>query len=80
MDNGRASFESLDLSSFASVDALLNTLQTKKIAFDGIVLNAGLIAPTHRLTVDGLERTLQVNHLSHLHLTTEILKRNLLNT
>lgn len=76
--NGRASFETLDLSSFASVDALINTLHSKQTIFDGIVLNAGLIVPSHGLTEDGLERTLQVNHLSHLHLASELLQRNIL--
>jgi NAD(P)-dependent dehydrogenase (short-subunit alcohol dehydrogenase family) len=76
--NGRASFELLDLSSFASVDALINTLHSKQTTFDGIVLNAGLIVPSHGLTEDGLERTLQVNHLSHLYLSSELVQRNIL--
>lgn len=34
-----------------------------------LILNAGVFALPHEVTVDGIERTFQVNHVSHFYLT-----------
>jgi len=74
---GTATFELLDLGSFTSIQTFVKRLRsTRKQVVDGIVLNAGVIAPTFDTTVDGIERTLQINHLGHLDLLQQLLQHD----
>lgn len=63
----------LDLSRFASVRAFAERYKAKHDKFALLVNNAGLHTATRRLTEDGNEWTLQVNHLGHFLLTRELL-------
>lgn len=58
-----------DLASLASVARAASEIERLTDRLDALVNNAGLIAPRRTLTVDGLELTFQVNHLSHFLLT-----------
>lgn len=58
-----------DLSSLDQVRFLAEGVRTLTDHLDVLVNNAGVYMPTRRLTVDGLETTWEVNHLSHFALT-----------
>lgn len=58
-----------DLASLASVARAASEVEQLTDRLDVLINNAGLIAPRRTLTVDGLELTFQVNHLSHFLLT-----------
>ncbi|XP_072938841.1 WW domain-containing oxidoreductase-like [Epargyreus clarus] len=59
----------LDLSSFQSVKKCAMAVKTIfSNHLDMLILNAGVFGLPHELTEDNLDRTLQVNHLSHLYL------------
>ena len=69
---GAPSVHLADLSSFAQVRELAEELP----AVDVLVNNAGLISQDRVVTEDGIELTLQVNHLSHFLLTLALLERD----
>ncbi len=70
----RVSTRSLDLSSLASVAALVDTLTSEGRAIDILVNNAGVMRPPSRqVTEDGLELQLGTNHLGHFALTLGLL-------
>ena len=58
-----------DLSSQAEVRRLADDVLQRFPRLDVLINNAGLLAPTRRLTVDGIEATLAVNHLAPFLLT-----------
>ncbi len=62
-----------DLASFDSVRAAAASVRAEFDRIDVLINNAGLIAPERRVTVDGHELTMQVNHLSHHLLTAELM-------
>lgn len=66
----------VDYSSYASVKAFAAQLLEKYPVIDVLVNNVGGIIATRRLTGDGHEQTLQVNHLSGF-LLTHLLKERL---
>ncbi|KAF7275804.1 WW domain-containing oxidoreductase [Rhynchophorus ferrugineus] len=59
----------LDLSSLSSVVQFGNTIKSRYHQIDIIILNAGVFGLPYTKTLDGLEMTFQVNHLSHFYLT-----------
>jgi NAD(P)-dependent dehydrogenase (short-subunit alcohol dehydrogenase family) len=66
----KATLESLDLASLASVRAFAERMVAGGQPLDLLVNNAGVMAlPTRELTVDGYERQLATNHLGHFALT-----------
>lgn len=70
---GAAEFMALDLGSFGSIDSFVSSFVSQSRPLHGLVCNAGLFSPKYGRTKDGLERVLQVNHLGHQYLTTELL-------
>ncbi len=62
-----------DLASFESVRAAAESVRDTVDRIDVLANNAGLIAPDRRVTTDGHELTMQVNHLSHHLLTAELM-------
>lgn len=62
----------LDLGSLASVRSFVDTFKQERDRLDGLVNNAGVMAPPEGKTVDGFETQLGVNHLGHF-LLTELL-------
>ena len=62
----------IDLASFASARAFVDSFTQTHDRLDILVNNAGLILRNKTLTVDGHESTFQVNHLSHFLLTNAL--------
>ncbi len=62
----------LDLSSLDSVRSFAQAFQAKHDRLDGLVNNAGVMAPPKGTTQDGFETQFGVNHLGHF-LLTELL-------
>ncbi len=58
-----------DLARMAEVVALARTVESKAAALDALLNNAGVYSDTRRLTPDGLETTLAVNHFAPFLLT-----------
>jgi len=73
--SGSSSVELLvaDLSSQAQVRRLAADFKATHERLDVLVNNAGVLVPTRRTTVDGLEETFAVNHLAYFLLTRELL-------
>ncbi|RUS33224.1 hypothetical protein BC938DRAFT_472513 [Jimgerdemannia flammicorona] len=63
----------LDLSSFASIHAFAERFGKEHEKLDLLINNAGLVMMEKAITGDGIEMTLQVNHLSPLLLTNLLL-------
>lgn len=61
--------ETADLASFAQVRAAGERIASRWPTITSLVNNAGLASMERRMTEDGFELTLQVNHLSHFLLT-----------
>ncbi len=77
--DGRASIIQLDLESYDSVRAAAASFLETHGALHVLVNNAGLYVPKHRLTNDGHEATIQINHLGPFlltHLLREVLERS----
>ncbi len=77
--DGRASIIPLDLESYDSVRSAAATFLEAHDRLDVLVNNAGLYVPGHRLTADGHEATMQINHLGPFlltHLLREVLARS----
>mmetsp|Transcript_29655 Transcript_29655/g.30788 ORF Transcript_29655/g.30788 Transcript_29655/m.30788 type:complete len:345 (+) Transcript_29655:57-1091(+) len=68
-----ASFMKLDLSSFKSVKDFSDEFTRKHAKLDILVNNAGIFSPSYITTEDGIESTLQVNTLSPMLLTNQLL-------
>ena len=66
---------SCDLSSLASVKSAAQEVLKLEKRIDVLMNNAGGIFQQRSVTVDGLEMTFEVNHLSHFLLTTELMDR-----
>jgi NAD(P)-dependent dehydrogenase (short-subunit alcohol dehydrogenase family) len=62
-----------DLASLASVRRLAGEFMAKHDRLDVLLNNAGLLVPSRRVTVDGIEETFAVNHLAPFVLTSELL-------
>ena len=62
-----------DLSSQAQIRQLVSEIQAKYNRLDGLVNNAGGIFLNRQLSVDGIEMTLALNHLSYFLLTNLLL-------
>ncbi len=71
--NPQIDFLLADLSSMAEVRRLAAEFQTRYNRLDVLVNNAGAFFMRRQETVDGLEMTFQLNHLSYFLLTTELL-------
>ncbi|CAH1132082.1 unnamed protein product [Ceutorhynchus assimilis] len=59
----------LDLTSFATVIHFANTIKSRYQQVDMLILNAAIFGMGFTKTLDGLEMSFQVNHLSHFYLT-----------
>ncbi|MEA3504475.1 MAG: SDR family oxidoreductase [Bacteroidota bacterium] len=62
-----------DFSSLYEVKSMVIELKNLVDSFDVIINNAGIINLAFERTVDGFERTFQVNYLSHFLLTSQLL-------
>ena len=76
--SGQSHHEFIDLSNFSTIDSFVKRLKGSHTRLDGVVLNAGLITPFWETTTDGIEKTVQVNHLSQLYLVQQLIKHKLL--
>ncbi|XP_058837731.1 WW domain-containing oxidoreductase [Topomyia yanbarensis] len=65
----KCKFIKLDLSSLRSTKECAQQVKTLFKHIDILILNAGVFALPYSTTVDGLETTFQVCHLSHFYLT-----------
>jgi NAD(P)-dependent dehydrogenase (short-subunit alcohol dehydrogenase family) len=70
---GSLEFLTADLSSQAQIRALAEIFQSKYNRLDVLVNNAGALFQTYRETVDGIEMTFALNHLSYFLLTNLLL-------
>ncbi|MBT3153742.1 SDR family NAD(P)-dependent oxidoreductase [Streptomyces sp. CHD11] len=64
-----------DFERLADVRALADHLLSTYPKIDVLANNAGMVAPSHRRTVDGHEATIQANHLGHFLLSTLLRER-----
>jgi NAD(P)-dependent dehydrogenase (short-subunit alcohol dehydrogenase family) len=55
----------IDMSTFASVKAFAEAISKKESRLDVAILNAGMAAPSYKLSPEGYEMSLQVNVLSN---------------
>ncbi len=62
-----------DLADMKSVSAAVDELKAKLFAVNVLINNAGGIFSTRKITTDGFEMTLAVNHLGHFLLTTGLM-------
>ncbi|TSE16604.1 SDR family NAD(P)-dependent oxidoreductase [Arthrobacter sp. KBS0703] len=69
----RADYFVSDFAELAQVRELAAALKEKYPRIDVLVNNAGGIMGAHELTVDGYEKTFQINHLAPFLLTTELM-------
>lgn len=72
--NAEARFLPCDLTSQKEVRALASEITKLAPAIDVLINNAGARFDTYQETVDGLERTMALNHLSHFLLTALLLE------
>ncbi len=68
--SGRVETIPIDLASFASVRAFVDTFRAEHDRLDILLNNAGLVLRKRTVTVDGHETQFQVNHLGHFLLTS----------
>jgi retinol dehydrogenase-12 len=62
-----------DLSSQADIRRVASEILAKHDRIDVLLNNAGVLVPTRRTTVDGLEETFAINHLGYFLLTDRLL-------
>jgi len=72
---GKIEYALVDFSSFQSVRAFAREVLGRMPKIDGVVLNAGLHLAKSKITVDGLEEEVQVNHYSQFLLVRLLEKR-----
>lgn len=65
----------LDLSSLQSVQAAAKEFISKGWPLDVLILNAGVLSPTNKTTIDGHESMFGVNHLGHFYLTYLLMEK-----
>ncbi len=65
----------LDLAELASVREFARRVSGERERVDLLINNAGVMAPPRRLTADGFESQLGINHLGHFALTGLVLAR-----
>jgi NAD(P)-dependent dehydrogenase (short-subunit alcohol dehydrogenase family) len=70
-----ASYIQADLRSLDQVRRSAEIFQERYDSLDVLINNAGLIAPSRKITTDGLEETFQVNHLAHFLLTNLLMNK-----
>lgn len=63
----------VDLAQLESVHKLLANFRASGEFFDVVVLNAGVLLPSDRITVDGVESSFQVNFVSQFLLVRELI-------
>ena len=73
-DGGSARVEKLDLADLSSVRAFAQRLAGEQDRLDLLINNAGIMAAPRRLTDDGFESHLGINHLGHFALTGLLLE------
>jgi retinol dehydrogenase 14 len=71
--NGESLFIKCDLASLDSVRRAAQEFESGHERLDVLIDNAGLVLGKRQVTVDGFEKTFQVNHLSHFLLTNLLL-------
>lgn len=69
-----AVFMKLNLSSLASVISFVNEIKKQYSGIDVLINNAGIINSNYKESEDNIEETLQVNTISHMYLTQELLE------
>ena len=74
-DGGDVKAVSLDLARFESVRSCAAEVLARCKSLDVLINNAGLTTSERRLTEDGLEQMMQVNHFGHFLLTSLLLPR-----
>ena len=73
---GEIIIKNLDLSSFESVKKFTNEIIEEEERIDALINNAGIITKDKKLiTKDGNEETIQVNYLSHVLLTLNLMDK-----
>lgn len=71
--NNEVDYLLADLSSIAQVRAVADAFRARHDRLDVLVNNAGAVFKSREVTVDGLERTFALNHLSYFQLTVRLL-------
>jgi NAD(P)-dependent dehydrogenase (short-subunit alcohol dehydrogenase family) len=71
--NREIEFLAADLSSQQSIRELATEYRRRHRRLDVLINNAGALYPRRQITVDGLERTLALNHLAYFLLTEQLL-------
>ncbi|MBI5008761.1 MAG: SDR family NAD(P)-dependent oxidoreductase, partial [Bacteroidia bacterium] len=77
--NEKVDYLIVDLTSVKQVKDCAETFKKRFEKLDVLINNAGVCLPEQRITVDGLEESFQINHLSHFILTNlllDILKKS----
>lgn len=69
-----AVYMNLNLSSLASVNSFVNEIKRQYTGIDVLINNAGIINSKYKESEDNIEETLQVNTISHMYLTQELLE------
>lgn len=63
----------MDLANLTTVkECALGIIECNRY-FDILVLNAGVLMPDQKMTIDGFETTFQVNYLAHYYFATLLL-------
>ena len=78
LGNGSVLGVPLDLERLSSVDAAVARLSEAGVRLDRLVLNAGMLPITSRLSADGIDVMLQVNWLSNVRLVQQLLHAGVL--
>ena len=65
----------MDLTSLQSVQAAAKEFIAHGWPLHVLILNAGVIAPPSKTTIDGYESTFGINHLGHFYLTYLLLEK-----
>ena len=71
--NGKFDIVECDLQSFDSVRKAIQVIKSKYAKIYCLANNAGIMATPDEATVDGYDKQMQTNHLSHFLLTAELL-------